>query len=72
MSRRIDLVWDDDGDWCGTYLDGKLLDEGHSPRIGVILDALDVDWDRSVDEKLGEERVRCLPFWPPVPEDPGS
>jgi hypothetical protein len=56
---KIDLVYGDD--WIGLYLDGKLVEEGHSLEPFHVLDALgikhtyhaaDIDW-------LHEEG--CLP-----------
>lgn len=40
----IKLVRDSSGDWIGIYIDGKLVDEGHSLPEERMLDALSVEY----------------------------
>lgn len=40
MSR---FVYYEADDWVGLYVDGKLVDEGHSFTIPMFIDMLDID-----------------------------
>jgi len=54
MTKRIDIVAAEDGDWEGLYIDGKLAAEGHSLDTRRVVEALGftVGW-RSVDMRNG-------------------
>lgn len=37
---RVDYVQDHSGDWCGLYVNGELVDEGHSLDAWRVLTAI--------------------------------
>ena len=52
--KQVAYITDVSGDWEGIYVDGKLIDEGHSLDPRMVLDAVGVQYDhRETNLKMG-------------------
>ena len=40
MSKEVTLVKDEGGDWIGMYVDGRLMNEGHSLDTDFVIENL--------------------------------
>lgn len=49
---HLHLVYNDEGDWAGIYLDGRLVYEGHNLTPEQVLDTLSVAYDRITDVEI--------------------
>lgn len=47
--NRLHLVYNDEGDWAGIYLDGSLVYEGHNLTPEQVLDTLGISYGRTHD-----------------------
>lgn len=46
--KKVFLLRADAGDWIGIYVDGKLVNEGHSLSESAVLEAVEVDFDGAI------------------------
>lgn len=55
MKKQITFVDDTSGEWIGIYINGKLVDEGHSFQPEDVLRLLNIDFTNittAIDDRL--------------------
>lgn len=63
---KATIVYDEYGDWEGLYIDGKLVDEGHTLSTNRVLRALKIEFSsleidmEKLDNDLPEDLEKVL------------
>lgn len=60
MDKKICVVYSENGDWTGLYVDGRLVAESDTLQPGKVLRALGIEYESKIaDAHSLEERHGC-------------
>ena len=62
----VKLLFADEGDWVGLYVDGKLVDQGHTLSANQILDAVKIEHEEVGMEFAANGWRSCPPTYAEV------